>query len=93
MTIESLPIELRMLAWSVVLGLVQLFAARSCTSGHAWPTCRSTRRGFLTFAPDDAVPMGYLKSGEFMLPLFPQRRFWLASRNHRSKLEARWRRR
>lgn len=27
MTIESLPIELRMLAWSVVLGLVQLFAA------------------------------------------------------------------
>lgn len=27
MTIESLPIELRMLAWTVVLGLVQLFAA------------------------------------------------------------------
>lgn len=27
MTIESLPIELRMLAWSVVLGLIQLFVA------------------------------------------------------------------
>lgn len=27
MTIESLPIELRMLAWAVVLGLIQLFAA------------------------------------------------------------------
>lgn len=27
MTIESLPTELRMLAWAVVLGLIQLFAA------------------------------------------------------------------
>ena len=27
MTIESLPIEIRMLAWAVVLGLIQLFAA------------------------------------------------------------------
>lgn len=27
MTVESLPIELRMLAWATVLGLVQLFAA------------------------------------------------------------------